>query len=157
MKVARVINGLIVEDGELQDMFPNVAFPVTGPSKDWLDSHQLVAVSNDLTYDPHTQRLEPCHCYWIGHRVYDVKVVDLSEADQAEANAQAWGSIKAMRQRMFNSQQWRIDRWNREERMGLPHTDDIKKLDKFFHDLSNITNQPDPWNITWPDVPPENQ
>ena len=47
---------------------------------------------------------------------------------------------------------WRYLRYDRELRLGLTPTDDIQKLDLYMQALADITQQPDPFNITWPEL-----
>jgi hypothetical protein len=61
-----------------------------------------------------------------------------------------WNVVRLERQRRMNAVEWRICRWNREMRLGLTPTDDIKKLDTYMQALAEVTKQDDPFLIVWP-------
>lgn len=85
--------------------------------------------------------------------VYGVQVQDYSETDAELAFNQRWENVRAQRNMLFNKMQWRVERYNREVRLGMTPTDDIAALDNYFHELAEITSQSDPNNITWPNPP----
>lgn len=63
----------------------------------------------------------------------------------------AWEQIRVKRNQMIADFEWRYNRYNRQSRLGIPTTDDISKLDAYLEALADITTQPDPANITWPE------
>ena len=50
---------------------------------------------------------------------------------------------------------WRVLRYEREVRLGANTTEDIATLDTYMQSLANITQQSDPFNITWPTLDSE--
>lgn len=49
--------------------------------------------------------------------------------------------------------EWRLDRYHRQVRLGLEPTDTLSELDAYMQALADITEQPDPDHIVWPDQP----
>lgn len=64
-----------------------------------------------------------------------------------------WSKIRELRDGTIASVLWRVERYHSEVRLGLEPTDDIVKLDKYIQALRDITKQPDPSNIEWPELP----
>jgi hypothetical protein len=49
---------------------------------------------------------------------------------------------------------WRIDRYQREHRLGLVPTDNINELDNYMQRLADIPEQENfPWEVEWPQEP----
>jgi len=153
MYIAIVEHGQVVRSGQLSTLFPNSVFGEAGPGADWLASNNAFVVQTHVNYDNTKQRLITTDPYYQDGVVYGVQVLDLSEADAQLALDQRWESVRAQRSWLINKMQWRVDRYNRETRMGLTPTDNITELDNYFHALAEITKQADPNNITWPDTP----
>lgn len=61
-----------------------------------------------------------------------------------------WGVIRSERDRRISDFDWRYLRYQRQIRMGVEPTDSIEKLDLYIQQLADITNQPDPFTIIWP-------
>ncbi len=66
MIVAIVNNGNIEQTGELSVLFPNVSFPASGPSDEWMAENNLVPVTYFKAYDAATQKLVSCEAYLEG-------------------------------------------------------------------------------------------
>jgi len=64
-----------------------------------------------------------------------------------------WASIRELRDGTIANVEWRISRYFSQVRLGIPPQDDIVKLDTYVQALRDITKQPDPHNILWPEVP----
>lgn len=63
-----------------------------------------------------------------------------------------WRIVRKTRDEMIRNVEWRIFRYQSEERLGLEHTDDIVELDNFMQALRDVTNQEDVFNIVWPEL-----
>jgi hypothetical protein len=81
-------------------------------------------------------------------RVYSL--YDVPEYAQAQRLRSRWTDVRGERARRMAAAEWRYHRWNREMRLGLPPTDDIKKLDTYMQALADITKLDDPFLIEWP-------
>lgn len=102
-------------------------------------------VSDPPNYDPLTHRLS-----WTG-TTWNVSTIPEEELQQLKN--QKWQEIKSMRDQKIKDIEWRITRNLSEERLGLPATESLVLLDQYIQNLRNITTQPDPFNIQWPQVP----
>jgi len=90
-------------------------------------------------YDLDRQTLEWSDNQW--------KVNNLPE-DLIAANQ--WARIRSLRDGTISNTMWRVQRVESEQRLGLPSTDDLTKLDEYIQALRDITKQLDPFNIVWP-------
>ena len=64
-----------------------------------------------------------------------------------------WAGIRHERDALMGAFEWRIERWQRNDRLGRFQTDAIASLDAYMQALADLTLQPDPFRIDWP-VPP---
>lgn len=75
-------------------------------------------------------------------------------AEELEAKKKKqWDTILQLREKLFSMNEWRIQRYFSEIRLGKVATDDITALDIYFQALRDITKQEDPFNIVWPTQP----
>lgn len=70
-----------------------------------------------------------------------------------DSTAQAWAAVRTVRDGTIANVEWRISRYFSQVRLGIPPQDDILKLDTYVQALRDITKQPDPHNILWPEQP----
>lgn len=61
--------------------------------------------------------------------------------------------IRAKRGALLRQADAMVARYNREQRMGLPITIDITVLDAYMQELADITENPDPYSIVFPEKP----
>lgn len=66
---------------------------------------------------------------------------------------QKWAQVRAQRDRLMDLFEWRIARYRRQVRQGQQPTDVLSELDAYMQALADITEQPDPDHIVWPDQP----
>jgi hypothetical protein len=64
-----------------------------------------------------------------------------------------WDEIRKKRNELMAAIDWRVARYNRQVRLNLTPTDNITVLDTYMQTLADITNQPDPYFITFPEIP----
>lgn len=67
-----------------------------------------------------------------------------------DADAVQWETIRAIRDKLCENFIWRIQRYERHDRLFLEQIDVLVDLDIYMQTLADITTQPDPFNITWP-------
>ncbi|MCB4811703.1 phage tail assembly chaperone [Methylovorus menthalis] len=61
-------------------------------------------------------------------------------------------AIRIERDARISAVSWRYERHAREERLGIPLTDDIAELDEYIQDLAEVPEQSGfPQNVEWPD------
>ena len=92
---------IIVAD--CQSQFPNVSFPPSGPTADWLADNDGAHVMLFLPHDPNTQRLAPAVPYLQGGVVYTMVVQDLSAEELAAVTAMKEAEAVAAVQRLLDS------------------------------------------------------
>jgi hypothetical protein len=61
-----------------------------------------------------------------------------------------WAVIRNNRDQRIAEVEWRYNRYHRNERLGLPQQDSIADLDNYVQALADITNQENPFELTWP-------
>lgn len=72
----------------------------------------------------------------------------------APTDKQLAEAVRAERDALMATFQWRLDRHAREVRLGLTPTDDVAVLDAYMQALADITLQPTfPATVTWPAIP----
>ena len=145
MIVAIVNNGAIEQTGDLSVLFPNVSFPASGPSSEWMAENNLVPVTYFKAHDAATQKLVSCEAYLEGGSVYAVTVESLSADELAAMSA----SIKAGNRNVRNSKLALCD-WTQLSDVNL--TAECKTA---FADYRQALRDIDLLNPVWPDVPEE--
>jgi len=125
--------------------FPNVSFPASGPSDDFLTEQGFAKVSAFKDHDRATQKLVNVAAYYEAPWVYTVKVVDKTAEDiQAETDAQA-ASVRAQRNKLLADCDWT---------QLADSTADKAAWATYRQALRDITAQADfPWTVNWPDAP----
>lgn len=81
---------------------------------------------------------------------------ELTESGPTESDiSYQWKHVREERDRLMKDADWRVLRYEREARLGANTTEDIATLDTYMQSLANITQQSDPFNITWPTLDSE--
>lgn len=78
MLIAKVQGQTVLDVADYQSMFPDVSFPPSGPTAEWMAENSCLPVSVWLPYDPATQYLESVAPYVNGDTVYTVQVAQLT-------------------------------------------------------------------------------
>jgi hypothetical protein len=96
-------------------------------------------------YPPHFDITRQRVTWSIGENgVADWEVVDIPIEEK-------WQEVRLMRDERMAKFEWRILRYNRETLLSLPYTDsNITGMHQYMQDLADITTQPDPFAIQWP-------
>lgn len=102
-------------------------------------------VDDPPNYNSSTHRLSWTGTTW--------NVSPIPEEELQQLKNQKWQEIRNMRDQKIKDIEWRITRNLSEERLGLPATESLVLLDQYIQNLRNITTQPDPFNIQWPQAP----
>ena len=66
-------------------LFPNVSFPSSGPTSDWMTENSVMPVTVGLSYDPLTQKMSQVSPYIDSGVVYTVKVESLTDSEKEVA------------------------------------------------------------------------
>jgi len=75
------------------------------------------------------------------------RTIKISERLQDEY----WANIREIRDQRIAEIEWRYARYYRNHRLSLPQQDLITDLDTYVRALADITEQPDPFAIVWPE------
>jgi hypothetical protein len=78
----------LIKAGTLQELFPNVTYPETGPGIDFLNKNNVVPVETNIEHDSQTEHLVPCDVYKNTKKWYAVKVVKMTD-EEAKAHLDA--------------------------------------------------------------------
>lgn len=100
-------------------------------------------------YPPHFDITRQRVTWSIGENgVADWEVVDIPIEEK-------WQEVRLMRNEAMAKFEWKIQRYNRETLLSLPYTDsNITGMHQYMQDLADITTQPDPFAIQWPQYIP---
>ena len=85
MKIAIIKNNTVEKTGEHTDLFPNVSFPATGPSSDWMTENSVMLVTMSRSYDRMTQKSTSVDPYIEDNVVYLHKVESLTDSEKTAA------------------------------------------------------------------------
>lgn len=81
MQVAKIENGAIAAVDDHRAMFPNVSFPPTGPSEQFMEENNIVYVNSFIDHNPNVQRLISVEPYISEGVVYNVAVQIIPEGE----------------------------------------------------------------------------
>ena len=145
MIVAIVNNGSIEQTGELSVLFPNVSFPASGPSDEWMAENNLVPVTYFKAYDAATQKLVSCEAYLEDGAVYAVNVESLSADELAAKDAATIAANKSVRNKKLADCDWT-------QLSDVNLTADCKAA---FTAYRQALRDADMLNPVWPEAPVE--
>lgn len=147
MKIALISSGNIVAVGHYRELFPHVSFTANGPEPAWMSENSALPVSEYRQFDPLTQRLEPCPPYVDNGVVYTVTVRELSAAELSEQEEGLWATVRAIRNEHLARSDWT-------HTVDSPLSIEQKtQWAEYRQALRDITSQPDPRNLVWPEAP----
>ena len=115
----------------------------------------LPIIKRETTYDPATQCKGAFNYTVEGDQVIESNyIVDKpsppTDEEIAAALANQWIAIRNQRDLLMQQTDWRYTRYEREVRLQISPTDTLENLDTYMQSLANITEQTDPYNISWP-------
>ena len=147
MIVVIVQNDTIEQTGEVSVLFPNVSFPAAGPEPEWMAENGIVPVTYFKPYDAAAEKLVSTEPYLEGDEVYAVTVEPLTEDELAARNDSQWAKVRSDRNKRLASCDWT-------QLVDTPISN-IEQADwaTYRQALRDITEQADPFNITWPEEP----
>jgi hypothetical protein len=133
---------LIIKDHT--EWFPNTSFGERNPSVDWIKSEGYYIISAWKPYDHATEKLVPAapHLHDDMCCIVDVEPLTQDELDQRVATQ--WQVIRQQRNQMLKDTDWT---------QVLDAPVDKAAWAVYRQALRDITQQLDPFNITWPEQP----
>lgn len=144
---AKVDNNIVTEVFNLKEKYNNVSFPNNGPSQEWLEENNLYSVTVFKQHDRNTEKLVSCEPYFENNQVFLVTVQQLTEEEINSKNESQWANIRSTRNNLLKDSDWTalVD-------VSLS-TEKKSEWAIYRQALRDITNQQDPFDITWPTVP----
>lgn len=147
MNIALVDGKTVLKVGDYRSIFPQTSFGPDGPSDAFLAENNAMKVSVWLPYDAATQKLASCPPYIQGNFVYTIRVEALTPEEQQARIDSQWANVRAQRNNLLSGSDWT-------QLPDVPMSDDLRQQWVAYRAaLRNVTNQPDPFNITWPMAP----
>lgn len=87
-------------------LFPSISFPASGPSADFLVTHNAYKVNTFVPYDSTTQKLERCEPYIQDGYCYVVRAVDKTAEELAADVASKAAQVRAARDAALKASDW---------------------------------------------------
>jgi hypothetical protein len=87
MYYATIKDAKVDKFGKLEEIFPNVAFPLSGPNNDFIKENGLEEVIQYLEHDETKQHIVYCDPYIKDAKVYCVELVDMTKEEIAARKA----------------------------------------------------------------------
>lgn len=140
----------IYKDGRVahyKQIFPNVSFPASGPSDEFLSDNGAVKVSVFREHNRDTQKLVPCDPVVENGFAYTVEVVDKTEAEIAADTASKAAQLRAARDRALQASDWRAIR---AVETGVAMSQEWQDYRQALRDLPNAEGFP---NVSLPNDP----
>lgn len=81
------------------------------------------------------------------------KLVPVPQSEKERRLNDMWSQVRKTRDTLMSEFEWRISRYHREVSLGITPKDNVEDLHKYMQDLADITNQTDPFLITYPVKP----
>ena len=85
MQIAKIKDNAVEKIGEHTDLFPNVSFPATGPSLDWMTENSVMPVTMSRSYNRMTQKSTSVDPYIEDNVVYLHKIESLTNSEKTAA------------------------------------------------------------------------
>ncbi len=110
MQIAKIKDNAVEKIGEHTDLFPNVSFPASGPTSDWMTENSVMPVTMSRSYDRMTQKSTSVDPYIEDNVVYLHKVESLTDSEktavQTEVNNQTAARNREERNRRLAETDW---------------------------------------------------
>ena len=110
-----------------------------------------VSVEDPPSFEEKTEKLTWNGSAW--------EVIALTDEELAVKNVEEWAEIRGVRDNKIEEVEWRVFRYQSEERAGITtHTDNISDLDDYIKKLRDIPQTySSVGDIVWPDTPWESE
>lgn len=111
MIIAKIsLEGNVMIVGKPGDLFPNIAFPSTGPNQEFLEQNSCLEVSVWKPHNKETEKLVSCEPYIEGDTVFTVEVIAKT---QEEIDAEIALKNEKLQKEIVDSTQFRLDQFAR--------------------------------------------
>tara|TARA_B100000700_G_scaffold199500_1_gene219473 strand:+ start:2972 stop:3451 length:480 start_codon:yes stop_codon:yes gene_type:complete len=146
MQIAKIKDNAVEKIGEHTDLFPNVSFPASGPTSDWMTENSVMLVTMSRSYNRMTQKSTSVDPYIEDNVVYLHKIEALSDSEKTAAQTEA------------NNRQAELQRVERNRRLAetdwmacsdVTMSEDWKTYRQALRDITKHSNWP---NLKVPDM-----
>lgn len=143
MEIAIIENEKITVD-HYRKLFPNVSFPESGPSKEFMEENNCLGVMVFKPHDRSTQKLVACDPYIEDNQVFTVRVENLEQEElDAIYNAKAF-EVRTERNKRLSETDWRF----------RSDMNPSQEWTDYCQALRDITTQNEfPFKVEWPKAP----
>jgi len=146
MQIAIIKDNKVESMGEHTELFPNVSFPATGPSSDWMTENSVMFVYMSRPYDRMTQKSTNVDPYIEDNIVYLHKIESLTDSEkttaETEVNNQTAARNREERNRRLAETDWMAC-------SDVTMSDDWKTYRQALRDITTHSNWP---NLKVPDI-----
>ena len=143
MQIAKIKDNQVESMGEHKMLFPNVSFPSSGPTSDWMSENSVMPVTVGLGYDPLTQKMSQVSPYIDSGVVYTVKVESLTDSEKEvaknDSNNALATSNRAQRDRLLAETDWMV---TKALESGGTLADNWKTYRQALRDITTHSNWP---------------
>lgn len=145
MQIAIISEDNKIEIGTYAILFPQITFPLNGPTEDWKKENKIYDLIDYLEYDSKFEYLVQCEPYLTDKgMVCNVEIKRYTEEELIENINGTWDSIRQIRNQKLLECDWTV----------LPNTPTNKLVWITYRQaLRDITKQHDPYNLIWPIKP----
>ena len=139
MQIAIIKDNKVESMGEHTELFPNVSFPATGPSSDWMTENSVMLVHMSRPYDRMTQKSTSVDPFIEDNNVYLHKVESLTDSEktaaETEVNNQTAARNREERNRRLAETDWMAC-------SDVTMSDDWKTYRQALRDITTHSNWP---------------
>ena len=143
MQIAKIKDNQVESMGEHKMLFPNVSFPSSGPTSDWMSENSVMPVTVGLSYDPLTQKMSQVSPYIDSGVVYTVKVESLTDSEKEvaknDSNNALATSNRAQRDKLLAETDWMV---TKALESGGTLADNWKTYRQALRDITTHSNWP---------------
>lgn len=136
-----IINDNNIQIGHYKELFNNISFPASGPTDDFLASHNAKKVNLFKDHNRDTQKLVSCQPYIEGDWIYTVEVQDKTQDEINADVASKAAQLRATRDSLLKQSDWRVVR---AQETGVPMDSAWATYRQALRDL--------PEDPSWPNV-----
>lgn len=145
MQIAIIENNTVAQVGDYRELFPNVSFPPSGPSAEWMTENSCLGVTVWKAYNSRTEKLEQVAPYIEGGQVFTVSVTAKTQAEMDADTASQAAQVRANRNQLLKDCDWT---------QIQDATVDKQAWATYRQALRDISSQTGfPWEVEWPHDP----
>jgi len=139
MQIAIIKDNKVESMGEHTELFPNVSFPASGPTSDWMTENSVMFVYMSRPYDRMTQKSTNVAPYIEDNIVYLHKIESLTDSEktaaETEVNNQTAARNREERNRRLAETDWMAC-------SDVTMSDDWKTYRQALRDITTHSNWP---------------